>query len=169
MSSNGERRAKILKVAKESVSYAEAGRKLGISREWVRQVVGSFVERQIVGYESLSRLAERYGYTTSFFTELAGSGIIPARKIAGKWYVAVGLELSFGSCALCGKSLGKGRSTYCSEVCAVKADRQSHTRSIWRKFHRLKGQKPGKALRLRRKESRRLLRVQGRTCVGEVK
>ncbi len=169
MSSNGERRAKILKVAKESVSYAEAGRKLGISRERVRQIAGPFVARQIAGYETLSKLAERHGYVVGFFIELAKSGGIPARKIGGRWYVTAELELDFGSCVLCGKPLEKKRYRYCSKECLKRADSLSHARSTWRKLHRLKGQRVREALKLQVRGSLRLLRVPRKVCVGKVK
>ena len=158
---NEERRVEILEVAQRSVSYSEAGRKLGICRERVRQVAGPFVKRELEGFESLTELGRRYGYSRSHFQQLALAGSIPTRKIAGMWYVETGLELDFGSCALCRKPLEKGRSRYCSKECAIEADRQSHARGMWRGLRRLKGQKvETDALKLRGHESLRLLRVE---------
>lgn len=134
-------RNKVIELAKELPSCAAVARTLGISRERVRQICNESGLNQWKppeGYISVAEAATEIGYTKSSARRLVIRGAAPYLKHGGCLYVNI-QEFSFGNC-ICGKPIGKGRHKFCSEECLQLSVNQSHTRSIFRGFHKRTGQ-----------------------------
>lgn len=115
---------KILEVARQTPSFAEAGRHLGISRERVRQIVAKCGERERLfpraKYESSTEAAERLGYDVKWICALVRQEVMPATKFGGRWYIPRGRLVS-RTCQVCGCPLPRRKVRYCTDKCRRKA------------------------------------------------
>jgi len=132
------RREYIIGVAKTSKSYAEAARKVGISRERVRQVCSGLIKPP-KDYVLIKEAILTIRYSKSHLGEISRKDLISSVMIGGRIYVKG--TPSRGSCKICEKPIPKYKSKYCSEECSLIGDKMSHYRAGWRNLHRKFGQK----------------------------
>lgn len=120
-------------------SYASVARELGVSRERIRQIANDAeLNRVPEGYISLTEMARRRGYTTSGLYLMTRRRQLPFIRIGSELYVHVDSQRT-KKCLICGKSVGRRRVSYCSQVCAEIGEKRASKRSIWRVFYRKRG------------------------------
>ena len=136
-------RETILELATQLPSYAAVARTVGLSRERVRQICEKHGVKPVrKGYMAIEEAAVHFGYVpnSEAFRNRVKDGLLPYYYHKNRLFVRVD-QHELAPCLTCGKPIGKGRFSYCSEECLHVADKKAHARCGWRRYYRRIGQK----------------------------
>jgi hypothetical protein len=115
-------------------SLKEIGDEVGRTKQWIHKIlVEHYDTADSEGTLSVSQLVEQVGCSVSTLHELRKKGII-SQVSRGRWKSeTLDIISELRKCKICGKPVGKHRSTYCSAACKVERQKYKYWPE-WRKI-----------------------------------